>query len=252
MDQTQEQNPFAFPLGTSITGRVAVVTGASRGIGRSLTLKLAALGATVIAGARNLDDLETLAAETASAAGRVVPQRLDVSDPGSVEAFAGNTLRDHAVDVLVNNAGVGTFAPVAELSLEDWDRVFAVNVRGTFLVTKAFLQSVRERRGHIVNVTSDVSARTFAGGSCYTASKYAQRAFTRALQMEVQEAGVRVTEIRPGRVATFFGMGEPPPIGSDHLGPDDVADAIVFALTRPARVRMDEIHFHPMGQDAEY
>lgn len=229
-----------------------MVTGASRGIGRSLAVQLTTAGATVFAGARSVEELRTLASECADAQGEIVPLQLDVADPASIGRFVEQALERVPVDALVNNAGVGAFAPVEELTLEDWNRVFDVNVRGTFLMTKALLPTLRARKGHIVNVTSDVSARTFAHGSCYTASKYAQRAFTRALQMEVQGDGVRVTEIRPGRVATHFGTGEPPEVGDDFLGPDDVADAIMFALTRPARVRMDEIHFHPQGQEAEF
>ena len=229
-----------------------MVTGASRGIGRSLARALARHGATVIAGARSLRELEQLAAEVPDAPGTIHALALDVADPRSIERFAAQVTGSFDVDILVNNAGVGTFAPVEELSVEAWNRVFDVNVRGTFLMTQAFLPSIRTRAGQIVNVTSDVSTRTFARGSCYTASKYAQRAFTRALQMEVEGDGVRVTEVRPGRVATHFGRGEPPPVDDDFLGPEDVADAILYALTRPERVRLDEIHFHPRGQETEF
>jgi NADP-dependent 3-hydroxy acid dehydrogenase YdfG len=240
------------PAASARAERTAIVTGASRGIGHALVRKLAAAGVRVVAAARSADDLQSLAQGASDAPGEVVPVELDVADPASVERFAARVRERFAVDVLVNNAGVGVFAPVEELTLQAWDRVFDVNVRGTFLVTQAFLADLRARKGHIVNVTSDVSDRTFAGGSCYTASKSAQRAFTRALQMEVQGDGVRVTEIRPGRVATHFGSGEPPPVGVDHLSPEDVADTIMYALERPARVRLDEIHFHPMGQAAEF
>lgn len=230
-------------------GRVIVVTGASRGIGRATAARLAADGARVVAGGRAVDELRALAREHPG----VDARELDVSDPASVRAFAVAVLADHGgVDVLVNNAGVGVFGPIETLGLEDWDRVFDVNVRGTFLVTQAFLPSLRARRGHVVNVTSDVSDRTFAHGALYTASKHAQRAFTRALQMEVEGDGVRVTEVRPGVVATHFGGSDPQAVDAAALGPDDVADAIAYALSRPERMRLDEIHFHPMGQKTEY
>lgn len=231
-----------------LSNATVVVTGASRGIGRALTLRLAARGATVLAGARSYRELESLAESSE----RIVGLTLDVADPASVHAFCDEALRLGAVDVLVNNAGVGAFGTIEELTLEQWDRVFAVNVRGTFLMTRHLLPSIRARSGHVVNVTSDVSARTFAGGALYTASKYAQRAFTQALQMEVADDGVRVTEIRPGVVATHFGDTEPQKVDADALGPDDVAEAIEFALTRPARMRFDELHFHPMGQTPEF
>jgi len=228
--------------------RTVVVTGASRGIGRATALRLAFAGAHVVAGARDEADLGRLAAEHDNLRTHV----LDVRDPASVDAFCTFAQDPEPIDALVNNAGIGVFGPVEELTVDAWDRVFDVNVRGTFLMTRALLPSIRARRGHVVNVTSDVSARTFANGSLYTASKHAQRAFTRALQMEVAADGVRVTEVRPGVVATHFADGSPRPAGPDALSDDDVADAIVYALTRPDRMRLDEIHFHPQGQTPEF
>jgi NADP-dependent 3-hydroxy acid dehydrogenase YdfG len=101
-------------------------------------------------------------------------------------------------------------------------------------------------------VTSDVSARTFASGGLYTASKHAQRALVRALQMEVAADGVRVSEVRPGVVATDFAGGTPRPADDDALAPEDVAEAIAYALAQPARLRVDEILLHPHGQTPEF
>ncbi len=236
-------------MNDDLHGRIAVVTGASRGIGRATAARLAALGAIVVAGARDRAELDALAADVEG----VRALELDVRDPGSVRRFADVVRAEHGpVDVLVANAGIGVFGPVETTSLDDWDRVFEVNVRGTFLIVQAFLPDLRQRRGHVVIVTSDVSARTFAGGALYTASKHAQRAFARALQMEVVDDGVRVTEVRPGVVATAFGNGTERPGDVDALESADVAETIVFALTRPARMRLDEIHFHPMGQTPEF
>ena len=237
------------PPARPLDGRLAVVTGASRGIGRATVHSLAELGARVVAGARAQDELAALAAEHANV--HALP--LDVADAGSVRAFADAVHRDHGpVDVLVANAGIGVFGPIETTTLEDWDRVFAVNVRGTFLVVQAFLADLRAQRGHAVLVTSDVSARTFAGGALYTASKHAQRAFARALQMEAEADGVRVTEVRPGVVATAFADGTERPAEHGALESADVAETIAFAVTRPPRMRLDEVHFHPMGQKAEY
>lgn len=231
-----------------LSDRTVVVTGASRGIGRAVALHLARSGGLVVAGARDAADLERLEAEHDG----IRTHRLDVRDPASVEAFCAFALASGPVDALVNNAGVGVFGPVEELTVEAWDRVFEVNVRGTFLTTRALLPSLRAQRGQVINVTSDVSARTFANGSLYTASKHAQRAFTRALQMELADDGVRVTEVRPGVVATHFADGTPRPADASALSAEDVADAIVYALTRPERMRLDEIHFHPQGQTPEF
>lgn len=237
----------------TLAERVVVVTGASRGIGRATAALLAERGATVVAGARDAADLASLAAAHAG----VLPVPLDVADAASVEAFAAAARahaaeRDRGIDALVANAGVGAFGPVTETALEDWERVFAVNVRGTFLVTRAFAAELAERRGQVVVVTSDVSARTFPGGALYTASKHAQRAFARALQMELHAQGVRVTEVRPGVVATHFAGNAPRPPSEDALAAEDVAEVIAFALTRPARMRLDEVLFHPSAQAPEF
>ncbi|MEM6428233.1 MAG: SDR family oxidoreductase [Deinococcota bacterium] len=231
---------------SSLAGKTAVVSGATRGIGRAVSVRLAQLGATVHAVARSEDDLTKLAQENSNIHGHV----LDVANPASIQTFAEAVSSD--VSILVNNAGVGVFKPVEDISLDEWNRVFDVNVRGTFLLTQAFLASIKHHKGQIINVTSDVSARTFANGSLYTASKYAQRAFTQALQMEVQPHGVRVTEVRPGVVATYFGDSDPQAVDESALSPEDVADAIIYALTRPARMRMDELLFHPSGQAVEF
>lgn len=231
-----------------LTNRTVVISGASRGIGRALAEHLHEAGAVVVAGARDERELASLAQGREG----VHVHRLDVRDPDSVDAFCAFARSTGGIDALVNNAGIGVFGPVERLAMEDWDRVFEVNVRGTFLLTRALLPDLTSRHGQIVNVTSDVSARTFAGGALYTASKHAQRAFTRALQMEVADRGVRVTEVRPGVVATHFADGSPRPGDEKALAASDVAEAIAFALTRPARMRLDEIHFHPQGQTPEY
>ncbi len=235
-------------MGNDLSQKAAVVTGASRGIGRALCLQLAKAGALVYAGARSKSELQGL--EQSQENIRGIP--LDVADPKSVQAFSQAVLAEQPIDYLINNAGVGVFKSIEELSVDDWDRIFDVNVRGTFLVTQAFLGSIRRQQGHIVNITSDVSGYTFAGGSLYTASKHAQRAFSRALQMEVEKDGVRVTEVRPGIVSTYFADNLPRTANQDALGADDVAEAVVFALTRPKRMRLDELLFHPTGQKTQF
>lgn len=232
-----------------LRGRRVAVTGASRGIGRATAALLATLGASVAAGARALGELDALAGERRG----VRAYRLDVRDEASVAAFATAVERDlGGVDAVVHVAGVGAFGPVASTSLADWEEVFAVNARGTFLVARAFTPALTASRGQFVAVTSDVSARTFAGGALYVASKHAQRAFVRALQQELHAANVRVTEVRPGVVTTHF-AGATPGDPSEHaLSADDVAEVIAFALTRPARLRFDELHFHPSGQSPDF
>ncbi|MFC4636917.1 SDR family oxidoreductase [Deinococcus hohokamensis] len=232
----------------SLRRRVVAVTGASKGIGLALAQRLAAQGAHVIGGARNVDGLSVDGAEFLS---------LDVTDEPSVAAFAARCV-DAGVDALVNNAGVGSFLPVQDITPEEYRRVMDTNVLGTILPTRALIGHFQARHAQgqgsqVVNVTSDVSARTFAGGALYTGSKFAQRAVTHALAHEGHAYGLRVTEIRPGMVDTFFGgtaQGEA--FKAQWLRPDDVADAVLYALTVPAHLRVDEILLHPVVQEVSY
>ncbi|GAA5511964.1 putative oxidoreductase Rv0484c [Deinococcus carri] len=233
---------------TPLAGRVVAVTGASKGIGWAVTQALTARGARVIAGARDVSGLSLDGAEF---------HPLDVTDEASVAAFAGAAVRA-GVAALVNNAGVGSFQPIEEITLAEYHRVMDTNVLGTLLVTRALIGHFRERHARgggsqVVNVTSDVSARTFANGALYTASKYAQRALTQALAAEGQGYGLRVTEIRPGMVDTFFAGSVQ---GAEHkaewLRPADVADAVLYALTAPPHARIDEVLLHPVVQEVAF
>lgn len=230
----------------TLAGRVVAVTGASRGIGRAVVEALLARGARVVAGARNVEGME---------GAEVHP--LDVTDEASVSAFAGVAVRA-GVDTLVNNAGVGSFAPVEEITVAEYRRVMDTNVLGTLLVTRTLIPHFRGRhaRGEgsqVVNVTSDVSDRTFPNGALYTASKHAGRAVTRALAFEGQAYGLRVTEVRPGRVDTTFGgrvRGEAD--RAARLPPADVAAAVMYALSAPPHARIDEVVLHPVTQEVVF
>jgi NADP-dependent 3-hydroxy acid dehydrogenase YdfG len=234
--------------GGTLAGRVVAVTGASKGIGWAIAEALTARGARVIGGARAVGGLSLDGAEF---------RALDVTDEASVAAFAAAAV-EAGVDALVNNAGVGSFRPVEDITVDEYRRVMDTNVLGTLLVTRALVGHFRERhaRGQgsqVVNVTSDVSARTFGNGALYTASKYAQRAITQALAHEGRGYGLRVTEVRPGMVDTFFGdtrQGERHK--ADWLRPADVADAVLYALTAPPHARIDEVLLHPVSQEVVF
>lgn len=234
--------------GEELAGRVVAVTGASRGIGRAVVDLLTARGAHVIGGARTV---EGLGAERA----RFLP--LDVTDEASVRVFA-QVASDAGVDSLVNNAGVGSFGPVEEVTPEEYRRVMDTNVLGLLLVTGALIPHFRGRhaRGEgsqVVNVTSDVSDRTFARGALYTASKHAGRAVTRALAHEGRAYGLRVTEVRPGKVDTSFGgVVRSVEERAGRLRPADVAGAVLYALGAPPNVRIDEVLLHPTRQEVAF
>ena len=227
-----------------LSGRVIAITGASRGIGRDLAEAIIKEGGKVLAGARRPDggDIEG-----------AVFQALDVTNEDSVQQFAAKA-REMNVDTLINNAGVGTFGPIESITPASYHEVMDTNVLGTILVTRAFIPIFREKKsGLVINVTSDVSDRTFAGGALYTASKHAQRAVTRALALEGKEYGLRVTEIRPGMTDTYFAASEQGAAHkSDWLKVADVTAAVMYAMTAPSHVRVDEIMLHPVAQDVAF
>jgi len=179
--------------------KVAVVTGASRGLGAAFARVLAEEGYAVALGARDREELERLAAGLSAPA---LAHPLDVGDAASVAAFRDAVLgRFGRADVLINNAGIGIFKRLEELSAEEFERTFRVNVQGVWAATVAFLPQLKAARGQVVMVSSDVSTRTFPNGGPYTASKFALRALTRTLQQENPE--LRVLELRPAPSTPF-------------------------------------------------
>ena len=229
--------------------RVAVVTGASRGLGATFARVFAEEGFAVALGARDLAAVERLAAELP---GGAFAHPLDVSVPASVDAFRRAVVdRFGRLDALVNNAGVGVFKRLDEHTWEDWERTFRVNVFGAWAVTAAFLSELRANRGLVLMVSSDVSTRTFPTGGSYTASKFALRALTRTLQQEHPD--LRVLELRPGAVDTWFAGSSPGAPGKDwFLQPEVVGEAVRFALRLPPGARVEEIVLRSAAQAPEF
>lgn len=231
---------------------MAVVTGASAGIGAATARGLAAAGFDVVIGARRLDRLEKIAADVGARA-----LSLDVADAGSVRAFAEQV---PDVRVLVNNAGgaVGR-EPVAEADEAAWRWMWEVNFLGTVRVTRAFLPALeRSGDGHVVIVGSIAGFEPYANGAGYTSAKHAERALAKTLRLELLGKPIRVTEVDPGlvggtefSVVRFDGdMERARKVyeGLTPLGPHDVADCIVWAVTRPSHVNVDEIVVRPRDQ----
>lgn len=213
----------------------AVITGASRGIGRAIALRLSA-SHHIVAAARSRKELDSLASEIQGSGGSCDPVALDVSKPNDVaRALAGVP-----ADVLVNNAGVGFMKPFLELSAEDWNTMVDVNFNALFHVTRAVLPGMVERgRGHIVIIGSIAGRSAFVGGTCYAATKHAVMGFSESLMLEVRDKGVKVSTVNPGSVATDFS----PRVRDTSwmLNADDVADAVVHAIDTPAHVLLHRI-----------
>ncbi len=235
----------------SETTGVALVTGASSGIGEATVRALAAAGFEVVAAARRLERCERVASEVG---GRSL--RLDVADPDSVAQLA-EALPE--VSVLVNNAGGALgLEPIAEADEENWRQMFETNVLGVMRVTKALLPALeRSGDGHVVVIGSVAGVEVYPGGAGYTAAKHAANAVARTLRLELLGKPIRVSEVAPGMVETEFSLTR---FGGDEdraskvyegttpLSAEDVADAIAYVVTRPPHVDVDYLSIKPTTQ----
>ena len=232
-----------------LAGSLAVVTGATEGIGRAIAMTLGSAGARVAICARSETNVRRTVGDFCAAGVDAIGIPCDVSDPAAVERFGTFVRRERgAPRVLVNNAGIGRFRPLEELSLDDWDAVMATNVRSLYLVTRAFLKDMKASGGAtIVNVASLAGKNGLEGGTAYCASKHAVLGFSKALMLEVRKHNIRVVAICPGSVATPF-MDK-----QDRLRPnrervltaDDVAHAVLATVTIADRAMVSELDIRP-------
>jgi NADP-dependent 3-hydroxy acid dehydrogenase YdfG len=229
----------------TLEGKAAVVTGASRGIGRAVAQQLAAAGVGLGLASRSGDDLGL---------DGVVARPCDVRNPADLEAIVGETVdRFGRLDILVANAGVGAYGPFLELSPEHLEEMIDVNVKGTLYAVRAALPHLIESgEADLVTIASEAGRRGLPLEAVYCASKFAQVGFTRAMDHELREHGVRCTNICPGGVATDFAMGrgrtpEMPELAG-MMSPEDVAEVVLFALTRPRTHRILETAFRPVTE----
>jgi NADP-dependent 3-hydroxy acid dehydrogenase YdfG len=241
-----------------LAGRVAAITGASSGIGEATALVLSRAGATVALGARRVDRLERLRGRLE---GRASVHRVDLADEAQARGFVEAAHVEHgALHVLVNNAGVMLLGPVAGADVRDWRRMLDVNLWGLLICTHAALPLIEESGGgDIVNVSSVSGRRADAGAAVYNMTKFGVHGFSEALRQEALHAGVRVTTVAPGFVETELqGHNRDPVVQramertreqiGDVLHPEDVADAVAYAVTRPPHVCLNEVLVRPTGQ----
>jgi 3-oxoacyl-[acyl-carrier protein] reductase len=212
---------------------VALVTGASRGIGRAIAARLARDGHEIVAAARDRAELETLSAEVAAAGGRCRPVVLDVADAGAVSA----ALATLDVDVLVNNAGIGMLKPFIDTTPEEWHRMIGVNVDALYHVTRAVLPGmIARKQGHVCTIGSIGGRSAFVGGTCYGATKAFVTSWSESLMLEVREHGVKVSVVMPGSVTTHFNGHEPSEDDAWKLTPEDVAETVAHVIATPPHV----------------
>jgi NADP-dependent 3-hydroxy acid dehydrogenase YdfG len=242
-----------------LSGKVVAITGASSGIGEATALACAGAGAAVALAARRTERIEALAERIAAQGGAALAITTDVAEEEQASEFIARTKTDLGrLDVLVNNAGVMLLGPVQNAPTEEWRRMISANVFGVLYCTHAALPLMLEQEsGHIVTVSSVAGRVVRAGSAVYNLTKWGVGAFSEALRQEVARQGIRVTLVEPGAVATELASHNRPEIreqmakrfeGVTRLAPEDIADAIVFTISRPANVSVNEVLVRPAHQ----
>lgn len=244
-----------------VSGKVAIVTGASSGIGFATAVALAKVGAKVAAGARRTDKLDSLEKQISGSGGQIMIQRLDVTKKSDCDAFVDAVVKKWGtVDILVNNAGLMPLSFFKNLKVSEWDQMIDVNIKGVLYCTAAVVpHMIAKKSGHIVNISSVAGRTVFPAGSVYCATKHAVAAFSEGIRQELsQRANIRVTCIEPGVVATellntitdkslekFVESSRQ----MDSLRSEDIANAILFAVSSPAHMNVNEILIRPTSQE---
>lgn len=231
------------PLTQDLEGRLAVVTGASKGIGRATAELLAARGARVIAAARSLDGLPALGAEAPPG---VIDTHLDVRDESSVDGLFDRIESEVGrLDILVNNAGVGVFKPADEISPEEFRDVLETNVLGACLCARRAFALMKKHGGRILHIGSTADHVPLAGSAAYGASKHALRGLSTSLTEDGKPYDIRSTLVSVGATATPIWDGVPGFSTEDMLDPTDIAQTLADIAARPLRVRIDEVRVMP-------
>ena len=244
-----------------IKDKVAIVTGASSGIGYATALALSRAGVKVAAGARRIDRLESLQNEITKNGGEIFIQKLDVTIKSECDALADAVMKKWGtIDILVNNAGLQPLSFFKNLKVDEWDKMIDVNIRGVLYCTAAVItHMVNNKSGHIVNISSIAGRIVYPAGSVYCATKHAVTAFSEGLRQEFsQRSNIRITCIEPGLVATELTNTITDKALEKYvekskqievLQAEDIADVIVFAVQAPSHVNVNEILIRPTTQE---
>lgn len=232
----------------SQAGRVAIVTGSSKGIGYAIAEALVQAGASVTVSARNPEEVSAAATRlNALGKGRAVGVVCDVRFPDQVQELVRRTVAEFGgLDILVNNAGVGHFAPVADISIERWQQIIETNLSGAFYCCREAIPQLKRRGGGwIINVASLAGKNPMAGGTAYNASKFGLVGFSEALLLDVRHDNIRVSCLMPGSVATHFNEHTPNDADAWKIQPEDIAGVVLSLLEVPGRTMPSLLELRP-------
>ena len=230
----------------NLNNKTALITGGSKGIGYAIAETLLKEGMNVVITGRNKQNLDTAVHALKSISANVLGLVSDVrsfedqqqSVDGAVQTFG-------KLDVLIANAGVGHFAPIDQLSLEQWNDVIDINLTGVFHSVKASMKQLRENRGYIITIASLAGTNFFATGAAYNASKFGLVGFTQALMLDVRKQGIKVSTVMPGSVATYFNNRVPGDGDAWKIQPEDIGQIIADLLKMPARTLPSKVEVRP-------
>lgn len=243
----------------NIEGKVVVITGASSGLGETTARHLASKGASVVLGARRIDNLEKIAKEIRENGGKAEVLKTDVTNASEVKALVEKAVSSFGkIDVLINNAGLMAIAPLSETKVEEWDKMIDINIKGVLYGIAAVLPIFQNQSsGHIINLSSVAGIKVFSpGGTVYSGTKYAVRAITEGLRHEVGGA-IRTTSIEPGAIESELKHGSSHEESSANvkefykqaIPSDSIARAIAYAIEQPDDVDVNEIVIRPTVQE---
>jgi NADP-dependent 3-hydroxy acid dehydrogenase YdfG len=244
----------------NIKNKVVVITGASSGLGEAAAKHLANLGAAVVLGARRADRIEKLAKEIQENGGKALANATDVTQRDQVKNLVDLAVEKFGrVDVLLNNAGIMPLSPIDRLNVDEWDKMIDVNIKGVLNGIAAVLPHMKKQKsGQIINTSSVAGHKIFGGSAVYSATKFAVRALTEGLRMEVKPYNIRTTIVCPGAVKTelldHISEVDVQQTNKDYVGtvgisPDSFARVVAFAISQPEDVDINEIIFRPTAQE---
>jgi NADP-dependent 3-hydroxy acid dehydrogenase YdfG len=246
-------------ISNTIEGKVVVITGASSGLGEATARLLSAQGATLVLGARRVERIQTLADELTASGGKALARPTDVTDRNQVKALVDAAVATYGrIDVMINNAGLMPQSLLEHLKVDEWDQMIDVNIKGVLYGIAAALPHMQQRKaGHIINVSSVAGHKVGPGSAVYAATKHAVRALSEGLRQEVKPYNIRTTVISPGAVATELPNTITDPGVAERINSfykemaipaDSFARTVVFAMSQPEDVDINEILFRPTRQ----